>query len=769
MLRLSFLSFDRQILDKSRAENWHDGTTALAALLAMTPAVRGEEARIVVPDMRTTRAAKTWGRKNLAETTETTTSEDWSESTTSSATSVSSSATYDNVLVTNDGTQNLSVYIANAGDCRAISVYGDGRVLQLSTDHSPSVPYERLRIFKAGGNLKYGRIEGKLSVSRGFGDRQFKEPKPLVSATPEVVSCLVTQNLRFIVLACDGVWGWLNNVQVARFVSNSLQEGNKPEAVVKDLVKYAFDQGSTDNISVVLLYFTMHNSDGHLKRTEDQPQQFSNSNGSSDTYPTESQRISLSNAPNADATMDPTPIQTVTTPTKLSKSKSKKYANTPQASTGAYPDSPVTHSSSKSSFKEGEPNTVMKVPLTASLKSKKYNFSSAALLTKWARHFDMVDRRADKALVLKTHIPSGECSALEQAEYESTASDVEALNLDPRLSVEYSSDHYTGSLGASETDSKPPSTRPALAKHADTSDGSAALNNSSSSPRHSVTSTSQSLSVSHNMDISSSDEFSAAPSHATSESERIPVPINISPKKVIPFNLADSSENMTRSPPPREQIKSASPFHSHSAAALRVSSVPDEDEFSFSPGAKIQQRSSSAGPGSKIQNKALSKKSGQKTHAAVSRSRSQLAGISDSETDEAEEMMRRRSFDDVLNSTTTESSSNGAKIKASRGGSSKSKLSSKSNPNLIHPVSPATPTITRQSSSKKRKESVGDADSGATAAEQAPTPAKKAPPMRRRVEPSFDDDMKEEALVHRRAASFDVARGEIKKKKKQKL
>ncbi|KAL8425150.1 hypothetical protein Efla_006111 [Eimeria flavescens] len=49
-----------------------------------------------------------------------------------------------------------------------------------------------------------------MAVSRSFGDRDLKA-EGLITATPEVVLVPITPALRFIVLACDGVWDALSD------------------------------------------------------------------------------------------------------------------------------------------------------------------------------------------------------------------------------------------------------------------------------------------------------------------------------------------------------------------------------------------------------------------------------------------------------------------------------------------------------------------------------------------------------------------------------
>ncbi len=78
------------------------------------------------------------------------------------------------------------MFVANAGDSRAILVRGGAVASELSSDHKPTVPAERKRIEAAsfsittdtlvqhGKRVKVPRIDGKLALSRAIGDDSFK-------------------------------------------------------------------------------------------------------------------------------------------------------------------------------------------------------------------------------------------------------------------------------------------------------------------------------------------------------------------------------------------------------------------------------------------------------------------------------------------------------------------------------------------------------------------------------------------------------------------
>jgi protein phosphatase 2C family protein 2/3 len=102
------------------------------------------------------------------------------------------------------------IYIANAGDCRAICSI-KGQLLELSEDHRPSNIKEAQRINQAGGWIESGRIKGDLSVSRGLGDFPYKNNKheklenQIVTADPEIRQ-IQKKDIDYILMGCDGIW-----------------------------------------------------------------------------------------------------------------------------------------------------------------------------------------------------------------------------------------------------------------------------------------------------------------------------------------------------------------------------------------------------------------------------------------------------------------------------------------------------------------------------------------------------------------------------------
>ena len=158
--------------------------------------------------------------------------------------------------------------IINLGDCRAVLCNEDNIAIPLTKDHKPMSWDENKRIIALDGNITIDkgddpRING-LSVSRAFGD---VEAQPHVTHIPDIYDyeLNVSQGMicdKFIILGCDGIWDVLSNQDAVDFVLYRLSELRNIENTDKSnkknianlLGKYAINEGSGDNISVVILF-----------------------------------------------------------------------------------------------------------------------------------------------------------------------------------------------------------------------------------------------------------------------------------------------------------------------------------------------------------------------------------------------------------------------------------------------------------------------------------------------------------------------------------
>lgn len=151
---------------------------------------------------------------------------------------------------------NDHIYVANAGDCRAVlgrkrDSSGDPikgadtrrvwEAIELSHDHGTENLEERKRLIEAHPNeddiVLDERVKGSLQPTRGIGDGLFKDPNfndalarklenwhpPYTTAMPEVISHKITPADQFVVLATDGLFDFFTSQEVVDMVGHYLE------------------------------------------------------------------------------------------------------------------------------------------------------------------------------------------------------------------------------------------------------------------------------------------------------------------------------------------------------------------------------------------------------------------------------------------------------------------------------------------------------------------------------------------------------------------
>ncbi|XP_043716619.1 probable protein phosphatase 2C 76 [Telopea speciosissima] len=148
------------------------------------------------------------------------------------------------------------LYVANVGDSRAV-ISKAGKAIPLSEDHKPNRSDERKRIESAGGVVMWAgtwRVGGVLAMSRAFGNRLLK---PFVVAEPEIQEQEIGDEFECLVLASDGLWDVVPNEDA---VSLARAE-EEPEAAARRLTETAYNRGSADNITCIVVRFNHDNAE----------------------------------------------------------------------------------------------------------------------------------------------------------------------------------------------------------------------------------------------------------------------------------------------------------------------------------------------------------------------------------------------------------------------------------------------------------------------------------------------------------------------------
>jgi serine/threonine protein phosphatase PrpC len=151
--------------------------------------------------------------------------------------------------------------VANVGDCEA-SLWkpGDGTLAKMSRAHRTADAAESERILKSElGFIEKNRLCGLLAPSRAFGDLDVKTMYPGVLTCEPYIGIMNVQgksgSCKAVVLGSDGLW---DRTQTS-LVKSILQCNKSKKKRIKSaaaLVQAAVRQGSTDDITVVVLYLS---------------------------------------------------------------------------------------------------------------------------------------------------------------------------------------------------------------------------------------------------------------------------------------------------------------------------------------------------------------------------------------------------------------------------------------------------------------------------------------------------------------------------------
>jgi serine/threonine protein phosphatase PrpC len=147
----------------------------------------------------------------------------------------------------------IHMNIVNLGDSRLTIIYKNGQSKQITIDHKPDEQKEMDRIENMGGEV-YKDTEniyriGDLSLSRAFGDG---DNAPYISQKPDVYYKKITEQTKYIVMGCDGLWDVVKNEELF-----DLLEKFKTENPNKNLASYlateCLKRNCSDNISIIII------------------------------------------------------------------------------------------------------------------------------------------------------------------------------------------------------------------------------------------------------------------------------------------------------------------------------------------------------------------------------------------------------------------------------------------------------------------------------------------------------------------------------------
>ena len=152
------------------------------------------------------------------------------------------------------------------------------KIIFETVDHTPDDEEEKNRIKENGGFIsqKKGdvpRVNEFLAPSRVIGNCHLAEK--ITSCTPDVTEIQRTGDEQFLLLACDGLWDVMSNKSAHTYILNFIKDEqldinnlsqDNLQDIVKELIALALTLGSTDNITVSIIYFQNQTYENKIKR-----------------------------------------------------------------------------------------------------------------------------------------------------------------------------------------------------------------------------------------------------------------------------------------------------------------------------------------------------------------------------------------------------------------------------------------------------------------------------------------------------------------------
>lgn len=146
---------------------------------------------------------------------------------------------------------NNIIYCANVGDSKCFYIDKNNAV-QISEDHNCKNEKEKELLKKKGVKIFLNRVFGSLSLTRTFGDFEFK--KEGITSIPYIKKIYLDKNdIKYIVIASDGIWDVVNKDKLYQLYQELKKDTS--EEFCNNLVEFAINEGSNDNISCIVLKF----------------------------------------------------------------------------------------------------------------------------------------------------------------------------------------------------------------------------------------------------------------------------------------------------------------------------------------------------------------------------------------------------------------------------------------------------------------------------------------------------------------------------------
>jgi protein phosphatase 2C family protein 2/3 len=181
------------------------------------------------------------------------------------------------------------IIVVNLGDSRAIGIKtGSPKLVFETKDHDLKYQGEEARVKASGYTIKTHKgenyVSGKgcgLNLTRAFGDfdcKKFEEngkpaspEKQAVSVVPDI-ALYDRKDVDCIILGCDGVWNFIQNDTLAKWIQEPDNIKRSPKELASDIIDNALVLNTSDNISAIVIKLNKSEEQGQQAPPQQPPQ-----------------------------------------------------------------------------------------------------------------------------------------------------------------------------------------------------------------------------------------------------------------------------------------------------------------------------------------------------------------------------------------------------------------------------------------------------------------------------------------------------------------
>eukprot|EP00928_Gymnodinium_smaydae_P095070 TRINITY_DN8110_c0_g1_i1.p1 TRINITY_DN8110_c0_g1~~TRINITY_DN8110_c0_g1_i1.p1 ORF type:complete len:293 (-),score=45.11 TRINITY_DN8110_c0_g1_i1:159-1037(-) len=151
-----------------------------------------------------------------------------------------------------------TITVAHVGNYRAATCRKGGEPVVvdiLPVDHSPRSSAEEKRLALANAEVSADAyVGGQLPFWRSFGGMSYEKRRGVI-CEPSIAEAPITEDLEFVLVASDGIFGVMSSREAVLTVRRALRQGESPQSAAESLVQAAVRKKNDHDLSALVVVF----------------------------------------------------------------------------------------------------------------------------------------------------------------------------------------------------------------------------------------------------------------------------------------------------------------------------------------------------------------------------------------------------------------------------------------------------------------------------------------------------------------------------------